>query len=107
MIREATNTTAEAIHEIGATITQIDEIATTIAAAVEQQGGSTKEIARNVQQAAHGTQGVLQNIAGVMQASGQVGTAAEMVLGSSSELARQSKRLKQEVESFLMTVRAA
>jgi methyl-accepting chemotaxis protein len=106
-IRNATGSTAEAIREIGTTIGQIDEIATTIAAAVEEQGGSTKEIARSVQQAAQGTQGVMQNIAGVTQASGQVGTAAELVLGSAGELAKQSERLKQEVETFLATVRAA
>jgi methyl-accepting chemotaxis protein len=106
-IRDATGTTAGAIREIGATIGQIDEIATTIAAAVEEQDGSTKEISRSVLQAAQGTQGVMQNIAGVTQASGQVGTAAELVLGSAGELAKQSERLKQEVESFLATVRAA
>jgi methyl-accepting chemotaxis protein len=106
-IRDATGATAGAIREIGATIAQIDEIATTIAAAVEEQGGSTKEIARSVQQAAQGTQGVMQNIAGVTQASGQVGTAAELVLGSAGELAKQSERLKVEVDSFLATVRAA
>jgi methyl-accepting chemotaxis protein len=85
----------------------MDEIATSIAAAVEQQDGSTKEIARNVQQAAQGTQGVMQNIADVTRASGQVGSAAELVLDSAGELAKQSERLKQEVESFLETVRAA
>jgi len=106
-IRDATGATAGAIREIGATIGQIDQIATTIAAAVEQQGGSTKEIAVSVQQAAQGTQGVMQNIAGVTQASGQVGTAAELVLGSAGELAKQSDRLKQEVDGFLATVRAA
>jgi methyl-accepting chemotaxis protein len=106
-IRDATGATAGAIREIGTTIGQIDEIATTIAAAVEEQGGSTKEIARSVQQAAQGTQGVMQNIAGVTTASGQVGTAAELVLGSAGDLAKQSDRLKQEVESFLATVRAA
>jgi methyl-accepting chemotaxis protein len=106
-IREATGSTAESIREISATIGQIDEIATTIAAAVEEQGASTREIARNVQEAARGTQGVMQNITGVTQASGQVGMAAELVLGSAGELANQSERLKQEVESFLATVRAA
>jgi methyl-accepting chemotaxis protein len=106
-IRNATGTTAEAIREIGATIGQINEIATTIAAAVEEQGASTKEIAHSVHQAAQGTQGVMQNIAEVNQASGQVGAAAELVLSSAGELARQSERLKHEVESFLTTVRAA
>ena len=69
--------------------------------------GSTKEIAHSVQQAARGTQGVMQNIADVTQASGQVGAAAEQVLSSAGELAKQSERLKQEVGSFLGTVRAA
>ena len=36
-----------------------------------------------------------------------MGTAAELVLGSAGERAKQSDRLKQEVESFLATVRAA
>jgi methyl-accepting chemotaxis protein len=106
-IRDATGTTAGAIREIGTTIGQIDEIATTIAAAVEEQSGATNEIARSVHQAAQGTQGIMQNIAGVTQASGQVGTAAQLVLGSAGELAKQSQRLKQEVEGFLATVRAA
>ena len=106
-IRNATGTTAEAIREIGATIGQINEIATTISTAVEQQRGSTKEIAHSVHEAAQGTQGVMQNIADVTKASGQVGEAAELVLSSAGELGKQSERLKQEVESFLTTVRAA
>jgi methyl-accepting chemotaxis protein len=106
-IRDATGTTAEAIREIGTTIGEIDEIATAIATAVEEQGASTKQIAGSVQQAAQGTQGVMKNITDVTHASGQVGTAAELVLNSAGELARQSERLKQEVESFLGTVRAA
>ncbi|MGA2998365.1 methyl-accepting chemotaxis protein [Bradyrhizobium sp.] len=106
-IRNATGTTAEAIREIGATIGQIDEISTKIASAVEQQRGSTREIAHSVQEAAQGTQGVMQNISGVTKASGEVGAAAELVLSSAGELGKQSERLKQEVESFLTTVRAA
>jgi methyl-accepting chemotaxis protein len=106
-IRDSTGTTAEAIREIGTTIGKIDEIATAIATAVEEQGASTKQIAGSVQQAAQGTQGVMKNITDVTHASGQVGTAAELVLNSAGELARQSERLKQEVESFLGTVRAA
>ena len=74
---------------------------------MEEQGGSTKEIARNVQQAAQGTQGVMQNIADVTRASGQVGNASELVLDSAGELAKQSERLKKEVENVLGTVRAA
>jgi hypothetical protein len=49
----------------------------------------------------------MQNIAGVTKPSGQVEAAAERVLGLAGDLARQSERLKQEVDSFLATVRAA
>jgi methyl-accepting chemotaxis protein len=106
-IRDATGSTAGAIREIGTTIGRIDEIATTIAAAVEEQGGATSEIARSVQEAARGTQRVMANIAHVTDASGEVGTAAGSVLSSAGDLAKQSARLKQEVQSFLATVRAA
>src|SRR5262249_11128190 len=106
-IRAAPGSTAAAMGETGATMGGINQLETAIAAAVEQQGASTKDIARNVQQAAAGTRGVMQNISDVTQASSHVGTAAELVLGSAGELARQSERLKREVESFLGTVRAA
>jgi methyl-accepting chemotaxis protein len=106
-IRNATGTTAGAIREIGATIGQINEIATSISSAVEQQRGATKEIAHSVREAAQGTQGGMQNISDVTKASGDVGTAAELVLSSAGDLGKQSERLKQEGESFLTTVRAA
>ena len=41
-----------AIKEISGTIERLSEIASTIAAAVEEQGAATQEISRNVQQAA-------------------------------------------------------
>src|SRR5690606_41209346 len=63
-IQAATGDAVKAIGEIGATIKEIAQIATTIAGAVEQQGAATQEIARNVQQAAAGTRAVSSNIAG-------------------------------------------
>jgi methyl-accepting chemotaxis protein len=106
-IQGATGEAVGAIQGIGATIGQINEIAAAIASAVEEQGAATSEIAGNVQQAAKGTHEVATNIAGVTQASGDVGAAAAHVLGSASELSRQSERLTQDVEAFLATVRAA
>ena len=50
-IQAATGDSVEAIKAIGDTIGRINEIATTIASAVEEQGAATQEIARNVQQA--------------------------------------------------------
>ncbi|MDR3517670.1 MAG: methyl-accepting chemotaxis protein [Azospirillaceae bacterium] len=105
-IQQATNDSVVAIRKIGATIGLIDEIATTIAAAVEEQGAATREIARNVQQAAVGTSEVSLNIAGVTSAAAETGAAASEVLGAAGELARQSDTLRTQVEGFIARIRA-
>ncbi|KTS09623.1 chemotaxis protein, partial [Methylobacterium radiotolerans] len=86
---------------------EIDGVATSIAAAVEQQGAATQEIVRNVAQASTGAGEVTGNIAGVAQASEETGAAAGQVLSAASELSRQSEHLRAEVARFLATVRAA
>ncbi len=106
-IQSATGEAVTAIQNIGGTIQQINEIASTIACAVEQQAAATREIANNVSGAAAGTDEVSSNIAGVTQASGEVGAAATQVLNSASGLSKQSERLKTDVARFLDTVRAA
>jgi methyl-accepting chemotaxis protein len=106
-IQAATREAVTAIQSIGQTIGQINEIATTIASAVEEQGAATQEIARNVQQASAGTQEVSSNISGVTQAAGETGAAASQMLSASGELARQGEHLRGEVDKFLQAVRAA
>jgi methyl-accepting chemotaxis protein len=103
-------TTAEAVHalaSISTTIGQMNEIATAIAGAVEQQSAATREIAENIGQAAAGTQAVSGTIAGLTETSGAVGAAAGEVLGETSGLSRQSERLRDELQRFLAHVRAA
>jgi methyl-accepting chemotaxis protein len=106
-IRDATGSTVDAIREIGTTIGQMNEIAGSIAAAVEEQGAATQEIARSVQQAAQGTQDVMQTIVGVREASGQVDSAATRVLSAAGQLTTQSEQLKNETGKFLGNIRAA
>ncbi len=85
----------------------MNEIAATIAAAVEEQGAATGEISRNAQEAATGTQEVNNNIASVSQASDETGKSAGEVLSSARELSQQSEALRNEVDKFLAGVRAA
>ncbi|RUQ76155.1 methyl-accepting chemotaxis protein [Azospirillum doebereinerae] len=106
-VQGATQATVSAIDGIGQTITTINQITSTIAAAVEEQNATTGEIARNVQQAAQGTQDVSTNVAQVNQAATQTGTAAAQVLDASNALSRQAETLRHEVETFLADVRAA
>ncbi|MCT8971662.1 HAMP domain-containing methyl-accepting chemotaxis protein [Microbaculum marinisediminis] len=96
-----------AIRAISGTIEQISSISTAIASAVEEQAAATQEIARNVQQAAAGTRDVSTNITGVTQAAGETGQSAEQVLTAASELSQQSELLRQQVDTFIGTVRAA
>jgi methyl-accepting chemotaxis protein len=106
-MQQATDSTVVAIDRIRETIGEISEIATTIAAAIEEQGAATSEISRNVTQAAQGTQDVTNNISGVTRAAADTGTASSQVLSSAGELAMQAEALRSEVDSFLAKVRAA
>ena len=71
-IQGSTQQAAHAIDAIGNTIKDIDQIAATIAAAVEEQGAATQEIARNVEQASAGTNEVSSNITGVSRAAARL-----------------------------------
>jgi methyl-accepting chemotaxis protein len=106
-IQNATQESVGAIKEIGDTIGRMSEIASTIAAAVEEQGAATQEISRNVQQAAQGTTQVSSNIGEVQRGASETGSASAQVLSAAQLLSRDSERLKAEVGKFLNTVRAA
>ncbi|HZB92016.1 MAG TPA: HAMP domain-containing methyl-accepting chemotaxis protein [Stellaceae bacterium] len=106
-MRSATSGAVQAIERISATIGSISDIATTIAAAVEQQDAATHQIARNIQEASAGTGQVSGNIAGVNQAAADTGAAASHVLASAEQLGRQAEMLRTEVDSFLANIRAA
>lgn len=106
-IQSATGQAVSAIGSITTRIREINEVAASIAAAVEEQGAATQEIVRNVSQASTGTSEVTSNISGVAQAAEETGAAASQVLGAASELSRQSEHLGAEVNRFLATVRAA
>lgn len=106
-IQQSTGTAVSAIDSISKTIEKMDEIAALIASAVEEQAATTQDIAQNVQSASTGTSGVSRNIVLVTQAASATSAAAEQVLSSSAELSQQSEMLKEQVRSFLATVRAA
>ncbi|CAA2160091.1 hypothetical protein MBRA_05256 [Methylobacterium brachiatum] len=106
-IQGATGQAVAAIGSITGRIQEMSQVATTIAAAVEQQSAATQEIVRNVNHAAVGTSQVTANVASVAGAVEETGAAANQVLTSATELSRQSEQLSAEVDRFLATVRAA
>jgi methyl-accepting chemotaxis protein len=106
-IQSATTQAVAAIDAITQRVQSISGIATTIAAAVEQQGVATAEIARNVQQTAAGAQVVTSNMDGVRDAAHETGGAAGQVLAAATGLGTQSATLNRQIETFLVDVKAA
>lgn len=106
-IQTATEESVHAINAISGTIEQLSEVSSTIAAAVEEQGAATQEISRNIQQAAQGTELVSSNIGEVQRGATETGSASTQVLSAAQSLSLESNRLKQQVDRFLVTVRAA
>jgi methyl-accepting chemotaxis protein len=106
-MQSATSEVVDAIKNIGGTIGAMNEIATTIAAAVEEQGSATQEIARNVQATASGTDQMTSSISGATRAASEVGTAAGQVAGLADELGAQTETLRANVDHFLANIRAA
>jgi methyl-accepting chemotaxis protein len=106
-MQQVTASAVAAIRSISLTISEINEVTTTIAAAVEQQGAATREIARNIQHAASGTSEVSSNIVGVSTVSAEAGSAAGEVLNASGALRREAGVLRAEIDAFLSNIRAA
>ena len=106
-MQSATEHSVSAIKKISATIGQISGISTAIASAVEQQGASTQEIAKNVQQAARDTVEVGNSLSDVSRGAANTKAEAEQVHAFARSLSQEGGSLKQEVEKFLGTIRAA
>ncbi|MDR3436717.1 HAMP domain-containing methyl-accepting chemotaxis protein [Telmatospirillum sp.] len=104
-VQVATDEAVEAIKVITSTIGQISDISTAIAAAIEEQGAVTQEIARNAEQAAARTNDVAANIVGATQAAGETGHGAGRVLDAATDLSQQSVHLGDEVHQFILRIR--
>ena len=106
-MQRATGESVEAIKAIGQTIERISEITTSISAAVEEQGAATQNIAHGVQAAAGGTLEVAENIERVARDAGATETTSGQMLQSAKALSEVSIHLRDAVEEFLDSVRAA
>jgi len=106
-IEATTSQVVQAMKTIAGTVVQLDENATDISIAVQQQDSVSKEIARTANAAAERTREVSASVAQVSEAAAKTGDVAAAVLNAGGELAARSGRLKAEVERFLAQVRVA
>jgi methyl-accepting chemotaxis protein len=106
-MQRATEESVDAIKAIGLTIERISEITGAISSAVEHQGEATQSIAHGVEAAAGGTVDVAENIERVAQGASETETTSGQMLQSAKALSEVSVHLRDEVEKFLDSVRAA
>ncbi len=100
-IQTNTSDAVSAITEVAKTIDTINHTMTAVAAAVEQQSASTREISTNMTEAAKGTQEVARNITAVNVGANESGSTAQQVLGASDELSRLADSLKKMMNGFI------
>lgn len=106
-LQEATEGASQNIQSVVSIIEQSGEIALSVGSAVEEQSATTSEISKNVQEAAQGTSEVSQGIGQVSKAAGGTKDAAGDVSNTASNLSSENEKLRQEVEDFLKSIRAA
>lgn len=106
-IQKVAGEAVDAIKSIGSTIGEVNEVATGISAAIQQQGAATQEISRNTHHAAQGTKNVSDNITGVKADADAAAAAADNVKVASKTLEIQSRQLGSQVTQFLGKIRAA
>lgn len=106
-IQDGSSNAVEAIAQITATITQINDIQITIASAVEEQTATTNEISRSVSEAATGSVEIAQNIGRVAENAQTTLSATAVALTTASGLADTAGTLERRVGKFTLEVDAS
>jgi len=99
-IRTGTHEAVSVIGDISGIISQMYDISITIASAVEEQTATTREIARNVSEAAIGESQVTENITSVAQAAKVTSGGAKTAQTAAGELAGMAAELQKIVGVF-------
>ena len=106
-IQAAAEGAVRSIQGIGQVVAEIHEVAGAIAAAVEEQGAATREIARNVAEAATGTDRVSDRMGTLGQSAAAAEQSIERLRESTEGIARQGADLRGELSGLLQGLRAA
>lgn len=99
-IQTDTRAAVAALADISSIISQISEIQSTIASAVEQQSATTLEIGRNVAEASRGSGEIARNIQSVAQAATDTTMGASQTQSAAGDLARMAAELQKLVSRF-------
>lgn len=106
-VQDASAQAAEAIGSITTTIQKVHEIASAIAAAVQEQAAATSEIARSVEETANIAQTMRQDLSKTSDTAFETEKAAGNVLTTADNLSSQSTNLSSSIKTFLDDIRTA
>ena len=100
-IRASTGEAVTAVRDVTTAIGAVNEVATAIAAAVEQQAAATREIAASVQTVTAATQDATRAMQDVSSISEETDGASVKVLEGAADVGRDADTLRGEVTQFL------
>jgi methyl-accepting chemotaxis protein len=103
-IRAATDAAVQEMHGMTEAIGRVDEIAIVIAAAVEQQGAATQQIAVSVQEVSQTTSRTSVAMAEVAQIARHTGDSSRAVLTTAGEIADVAGVLRRDVDDFMVAI---
>lgn len=106
-VQTVTASVVAALKQIQTTIGDVNGIASTIAAAVEEQGAATKEIAKNIQMTSDRVNHVSANVNEVNSIATATNNNAQGVLTAATAFTEKTKKLQEEIKSFLHNIAAA
>ena len=106
-IQNSTGEAVDAIKEINGVIGEINDISSTVATAVSEQGQATQEISRSAQSLLNSNDQVNDSINAVGKNMDETGQFAKDMLKSTRQMSERSQELRQHVEKFLKQVIAA
>lgn len=99
-IQSDTRAAIKAIGDVSSIISQVNDISSTIASAVEEQTATTNEIGRNVTNAARGTSEIAINIAKVAAAADSTTVGAKETESSAKALTEMANNLQAMLNQF-------
>lgn len=99
-IQSDTKAAVKAIGSVSDIISQVNDISSTIASAVEEQTATTNEIGRNVTEAARGTSEIAHNVAVVANAAELTTSAAKDTESAARSLTEMASQLQVLVNRF-------
>jgi methyl-accepting chemotaxis protein len=100
-MRQATETAVGAVRNIAVKINIINENATGIASATEQQSAAVAEMSRSIREVSAGVQTVANTIGEVAEIAGTATEAANQVLVAAGDLAQRTVSMNEDIDSFV------